>query len=220
MQIGTFINPNVPCLEAESTIAEALNIMDQTEFKALPVVSEEKLVAFVTENNLLDAPDDSLSLQTVFKNILPPFVLTNAHPYEAAVLMASLNIRLLPVIDEKEKYSGAVTLGDLFNYFFGKSSLTRPGGIIILEMMPMDYSLSEIARICESCDATILNVQTFAVEDSALLEVTIKVNIKELQALKAAFERYEYTIKEIFGMLPSQDDLIDRYRLLMNYINM
>lgn len=220
MNIETFINSDIPQLDPKCTVGEALRMINDFHVSELPVVIDGELTALINEEDLLDAANEEASIETITKKVVPPAVFYQMHPYEVATLMTVLNLSLVPVINDKEKFLGVITRHDLFSYFFERTGLMQPGGIIVLEMKPMDYSLSEIARICESCDATALNVQTFFKSENESMEVVVKTNKKDLQALKATFERYEYNIVEIFGMLPTQNDLIDRYRLLMNYINM
>lgn len=220
MHIDSFINNNISSISKDFPIADALDLMNNFQVAELPVVSGNHLITLVKEENLLDAPDSQGLIGTVIGNIPSPVVFSQAHPYEAAVRMAEYKLSLLPVIDEQENYLGVVTRNDLFSLFFERTSLAQPGGIIVLEMKPMDYSLSEISRICESCDTSILNVQIFFEPDNEWMSVVLKTNKKDLQVLKASFERFEYNIKEVFGLVPSQEDLIDRYQLLMNYINM
>ena len=50
--------------------------------------------------------------------------------------------------------------------------------------------------------------------------MTIKTNRNDLAGVVQAFERYNYVVKEVFGEQNSHEDLLDRYKLLMNYINM
>lgn len=220
MHIESFINSDISGIGKDCLIAEALDLMNDYRVSELPVIAENRLLNLVKEDSLLNIEDRQGTLAPVLKNVLPPVILSQAHPYEAAVRMSDYKLSLLPVIDDQDNYLGVVTRSDLFSWFFERTGLTNPGGIIVLEMKPTDYSLSEISRICESADATVLNVQLFFEPESEWMNVVIKTNKKDLQVLKASFERFEYQIKEIFGMLPAQDDLIDRYRLLMNYINM
>ncbi|HET8572699.1 MAG TPA: CBS domain-containing protein [Edaphocola sp.] len=221
MYIDAFINHEIPSLTATHTIAEALDMMRDFLVSELPFVDNGRLVALVDEDTLLDAADPSAVVVKHASLKASPVVAITAHPYEAACRMAEFKLSLLPVIDEQEQYLGVVTRHDLFQYLFEPATgLAFPGAVMVLSMKPVDYSLSEIARICESCDTTILNVQVFTDAQSENMDVVLKTNKKDLQALRASFERFEYNVKEIFGAQPDQGNLIERYRLLMNYINM
>jgi acetoin utilization protein AcuB len=59
-------------------------------------------------------------------------------------------------------------------------------------MEQRNYSVSEIARICESNDVSILNLSVNTIDANGLQAVTIKVNAQDIQALQATFERYGY----------------------------
>lgn len=220
MHVESFINSEIAVLGMQHKVAEALRLMNEFQVTELPVVDEGKVIALVKESELLEAMEEDEMGKFVHSIALPPTVFAKAHPYEAAVRMAEYKLSLIPIVDENDFYIGVTTRYDLFSHFFERTGLSHPGGIIVLQMKPVDYSLSEIARICESCDASVLNVQLFSEPESELMNVVVKTNQKDLQALKASFERFDYRIGEIFGMLPAQKDLIERYQLLMNYINM
>lgn len=221
MYLETLINHEIPILSATQTIEEALGIMRDFFVAELPVVDNGRLVALVDEDTLLDAPDTLDALSGILTVKALPVVFATAHPYEAACRMAEFKLSLLPVIDEQEKYLGVLTRHDLFQHLFEPATgLAFPGAVIILSMKPADYSLSEIARICESCDTTILNVQIFSLPQDERMEVVLKTNKQDLQPLRAAFDRFEYDVLQVFGAQADQENLIERYRLLMNYINM
>jgi hypothetical protein len=80
--------------------------------------------------------------------------------------------------------------------------------------------LAQIARICENEQVIILGVQAKTNPSSSKLEVTIKTNSTDLSAVVQAFERYDYSVVDTFGDTKIENDTSDRYRLLMNYINM
>jgi hypothetical protein len=116
---------------------------------------------------------------------------------------------------------GVITTSDLIRYMAGLSSVDQPGGIIVLEMIERDYSLSQIAQIVESNNIKVLSMYITSPADSTRLEVTLKVNTTDLMAVIRTFERYNYDIKTWV----TTDDSIDqfyaeRFDLLMKYLNM
>jgi hypothetical protein len=115
---------------------------------------------------------------------------------------------------------GSITLDDLLKFITEYSGLDNPGGIIILELEPRQYSLSEIARICENEDVTIISSQLTNNRESGKIEVTLKTNRTNLEALVSSFERREYVVKEVFGAQAGQEDVMDRYRSLMHYLKL
>ena len=89
-----------------------------------------------------------------------------------------------------------------------------------MEMDPRDYSLAQIARICENEQVMVLGVYTLTNPATSKLEVSIKTNSMDLAAVVQALERFEYTVMNTYGDRKIENDIMDRYKLLMNYLNM
>jgi CBS domain-containing protein len=134
-------------------------------------------------------------------------------------MMAEMRLSLLPVVEQKNLYSGVITLPNLLNYLTVNMSVLKPGGIIVLEMAENDYSLTEIVRIVETNDAKVIGVFLTNRPDSTMLEIALKVDVTDLSALIQAFERYNYAIKATFAEKDDLDELKERYDALMNYLN-
>ncbi len=219
MNIDQLISPAVPVLLPTDTGSHALEVMDDNSFTELPVVSEDNYVALVQEHDILDwkTPQDALSTST-FLNYRPA-ITASGHPFEALRIVHQMNLSVLPVIDHEQKYVGSVTKDTLLAYMTQNSGIENPGGIIVLEIPPRNYTLYEIARICENEDVIILNVQVFTNEQGQL-EVTLKLNRSSLDAVVSSFERHKYHVKEVYGDENKKDDITDKYNLLMNYLNM
>lgn len=219
--IEQLISPIVPTLMPTDTGNRALHLMEENNLTQLPLVAEEQYMGLVQENDVLDLdePDAQLNKADFLLNYRPA-VLASGHPYEALRIAHQQNLAVVPVVDNDNKYLGAITRDDLLKYITENSGLDNPGGIIVLEMDPRNYSLTDIARICESEEVIVISSQIFSNRATGKLEVTLKTNRTNLGALAASFERHEYKVKEVYGEQAGQEDMIDRLKLLMNYINM
>lgn len=92
--------------------------------------------------------------------------------------------------------------------------------IIQLEMGTYDYSLSEIARIVEENDAKILGLTVENIpEDPGRILVNILVNKSDCGAILQSFYRYNYNIVNTFSSPDENNDLRNRYALLMKYLS-
>ena len=92
--------------------------------------------------------------------------------------------------------------------------------VIQLEMGSYDYSISEIASIVEENDAKILGLTVDDnPEDPGRIVVTLLVNQSECGAIVKSFERYNYNIVGLYSSPDENNDLLDRYSLLMRYMN-
>ena len=92
--------------------------------------------------------------------------------------------------------------------------------IIQLEMGAYDYSLSEIARIVEEEDAKILGLTVEPVEEEpGRITVNLLVNKPDCTAILHSFYRYNYNVINVISSPDEHNDLMDRYSLLMKYLN-
>ena len=219
MNLEQLISPDVPVLEPDDTGEHALAVMEDNKYAQLPLVADEHYVALIQESDMLDWSGAESALgKSDFLNYKPA-IAASVHPFEAIKLANQLNVGVLPVIDNEHRYLGAVTKESLLKYVAENSGIDTHGGIIVLEIAPRNYTLYEIARICENEDVAITTSQVHANEDG-MLEVTLKLNRTALDGVVSSFERHNYTVKEVYGDIEKDEDISGKYHLLMNFINM
>jgi acetoin utilization protein AcuB len=220
MEIQQLISPIVPTLMLTDTGSRALFLMEENNLNQIPLIAEEKYMALVQENDLLDwdTPESPLSKATFLT--YRPAVFASGHPYDALKVAHQQNLSIVPVVDNENTYLGSITRDDLLRYITENTGVENPGGIIVIELEPRDYSLSEIARICENEDVLIISTQLKTNKITGKIEVTLKTNRTDLQAVSASFERHEFVVKQVYGEAAQYEDMLERYKLLMNYINM
>lgn len=219
MIIRQLIDPSVPTLSMADTGTSALALMEQRQLRQLPLVADEVYLALIDEDDIRawETPEQPLPDADFLENKLA--VLAEGHPFEALRIANSKELDIVPVIDHDGHYAGAITLRRLLQYITESSGIDNPGGIIILEVAPRDYNLSEIARICENEEVSILSLQLHSVADGRI-EITLKTNRTNITALANAFERYGMQVNEVYTEHHDLDDIKERYGLLMSYINM
>ena len=133
--------------------------------------------------------------------------------------MALYGLTLIPVLDDEDNYMGSVVLEDLLKFYAESFSFSEPGSILVIDTTRRDYSLSEIARIAESENATILAAFITKNPNSEGIKVTLKLNSLELSRVAAAFERYDYQVSGKFTENDYEDALKSRYDALMKYLD-
>lgn len=220
MNCQSLIAYELPSLLLNDSGTKAMSLMNEFRIFHLPLVDRDNYIALVSEDDLLDwdTPEDPLSLAE-FLNFRP-MASANMHPFEAMQLMQEFNLSVIPVLDAHQHFLGAITIEKLISYFSETSAIKEPGAIIVLEMEQRNYSVSEIARICESNDVSILNLSVNTIDANGLQAVTIKVNAQDIQALQATFERYGYTITEVYAANSHSEDLQNNFDAFMNYMNL
>ena len=219
MSVTRLISPAIPILVLSDTGTRALALMEENHTTQLPIVNEEQYIALVQENELLDWSLNGNMLSEAPFLSFKPAVMHSSHPYDALRIMNQMQLAVLPVIDAELKYIGAITRETILKYLTETGSFDTAGGIIVLEVEPRNYSLYQVARICENEDVTILNSQVYTTP-SGMMEITIKANRTTLDPVVSSFERHDYKVLEVYGDPKSAEDMMEKYNLLMNYINM
>ena len=219
MSVSQLISPLVPTLSPQDTGNRALQLMEETHLTQLPVVADDAFIALVNENDLLDWATPDQALATAGFINFKPAINAMSHPFEALRVLHQMALSVLPLTDEEHKYAGAITKDDLLRYLAENSGIDNPGGILVLEIAPRNYTLYDIARICENEDVIILNMQMHT-NERGMLEITLKLNRTVLDAVVSSLERHNYKVKEVYGEDSNDEDIEGKYNLLMNYINM
>ena len=197
---------------------EALEIMNEFSVRHLPVVNNQQLLGLISEDDILEN-DVQEAVGSYRLSLNRPYVKERDHIYEVMRMLAEYHLTLVPVIDVEDNYKGLITQEDLLHYFANVAALREPGCIILLEMGKRDYSLSEISRIVESENATVLSSFVTSESYSSRITVTIKLNRQNIQHILATFRRFNYVIIASFNELEYLDTLKDRYNALMSYLN-
>lgn len=219
MNLQLITSAAVPFLQLQDTGNSALALMEENNLSQLPLVTNDVFVALVQESDLLDWHTPEEPLEHAAFLTFKPAISALGHPFEAMLLMHDMNLNVLPVIDGEHKYLGCITRDGLLKYITENSGINTPGGILVLEIAPRNYTLVEIARICENEDVIIMNAQVHP-NETGMLQVTLKLNRSALDAVVSSFERHGYLVREEYGEVIDNDDISGKYNLLMNYINM
>ncbi|HTD99993.1 MAG TPA: CBS domain-containing protein [Mucilaginibacter sp.] len=210
----------IPPVHTSDTIQKVIDRMVEFRVRQLPIVNEDQFLGLVAESDLIAETDYQTSIGALALSLVNPYVLEDQHIYDVIRLFYEQRLTVVPVLDAKKNYMGLISLNMMNEYFATLTSVTEPGGIIVLEISNKNNSLAHMAQIVESDNAQILSsyVQTFP--DSTRMEVTLKVNKLDISAITATFLRYEYTIKATFNHTGDNDNSKDRYDSLMNYLNL
>ena len=213
------INNNIPRLQLQDTVAKALLLIDDFRLTHLPVVSDDKYLGLVSEEDLLDAEDTKMPIEAMQENFVYAAVRDNEHFLSAVNCSTQFDTTVVPVINEDKEFIGSITNRELLNTLGNFSGTNEIGGIIVLEMERSQFAISEISRIVESNDATIYHLNTTIDPDTGMFTVTIHINKKEIAAIVSTFERYEFDVIYYFGNENFENEIHTNYRHLMNYLD-
>ncbi len=215
------ISDVVPALKTSDSGLDALNWMEVFRISHLPIVNNAVFLGLISDIDIYDmnTADEPLGNHTLSYD--KPYVYEHQHIYDIIELASRLKLTVVPVLNKKEEYQGLITQSELLGKFADLIAAHTPGGIVELELLPRDYSLSEIARIVEDAEAKILSLYVSQTHGDNLFTVAIKLNRTDLSAVLSAFERYEYSVKTTYAGNDLYDDTVKKnYDSLMRYLTM
>ncbi len=207
-------------LRTSDTGQTALNWMEVFRISHLPIVNNLEFLGLISDTDIYDLNDPEQPIGNHNLSLIKPFVRLDQHIFDAISLAARLKLSVVPVLDDHNHYKGVIMVTDLIAELAKMSSLNEPGGLIVLDILQNDYSLSQIAQIIESNDAKVLNLYISSPPDSTRMEVTIKLNTNNLMPIIRTFERFEYEVTAWHG---DEDDMnsfySDRFDSFMRYLD-
>jgi CBS domain-containing protein len=214
------ISEVIPSLKTSDLGQTALNWMEIFRISHLPVVNNQDFLGLISDADIYDLNQPEEPIGNHALTLFKPYVTSEQHIFEVIGLASRLKLSVVPVLDSKNHFKGVITTSDLIRHIAGISSMDQPGGIIVLELIERDYSLSQIAQIVESNNVKVLSMYITSPAESTKLEVTLKVNTGDLMSVIRTFERYNYEVKTWV----TNNDLMERFYterfdLLMKYLN-
>lgn len=196
MLIYELIHNDIRPLKRSNTIGDAVAVMEHENMHYYPIVDEDTK-QFVGQASLDDYSTVNSDVTSYIEtgigigNVL----LDSNHVLEAAHILLRNERTSLPVINRSGSYLGIVTKTHLVEAITHLLNLKEVGTVIMIEMKPVDFMLSDVIRIIESEGARImsLTVQT----PDAIVEnfrISVKLNLDDLSRVGAALRRYGYLI--------------------------
>jgi acetoin utilization protein AcuB len=213
------INNTIPRLKLQDTVSKALQLINDFRVTHLPVVADDKYLGLISEEDLLDADEEKMPIELMQETFITAAVNDNEHFLNAVNYCNQHDTTVVPVINEEKELMGVITGSDLLKALGNFAGTNEIGGIIVLEMERSQFAISEISRIVESNDATILHLNTTVHPETGMLTVSLHINKKEIASIVATFERYDYDVIYYFGNENFENEIHTNYRHLMNYLD-
>lgn len=218
--ISTLLKPIVLGATAE----EALDLMNSLGVSHLPVVENSKAIGMIACEDIYALNADEFISAYIETGVIYR-IGDLTHEFEILKFFSETDYSTLAVVNEKDEFQGIISLIDLMSEMQTRMSRMMPftgqGGIITLDMKRIDYHLSEIARIVESNDMKIIRLhvgQPF--ENSPNIEVNLKVDRPDIRGLLATFERFNYNISSTLLSNTDWEEMEERYKAFIKYLNL
>lgn len=198
MTVHTLLVPSVPALASGDTVGRALYQMAEHGVQHLPVVGADgRLLALVGERDLHGFPSPETPLAAVLGGE-PVSVTPNAHVFDAAHLMRTHELSVLPVVGAEGEFLGAVVRQDLFAQLAHMLATEEPGAIVIVETARRDFSLAQLTYLVEQSDVRVLSASVEEDRGAGLVRATLKLNVSDTARVRALMEHRGFHVAAVF----------------------
>ncbi|MBB5395608.1 CBS domain-containing protein [Mucilaginibacter sp. AK015] len=214
------ISNAMPPVHTSDSIQKVFDRMAEFKVRHLPIVNEEQFLGLISEDDLVEESDFNAPIGSLALSLVNPYVLEEQHIYDVIRLFYERQLTVVPVLNIKKDYQGMISINAMNEYFAKLTSVSEPGGIIVLEVDNKNNSLAHMSQVVESDNAQVLSSYVRTFPDSTRIEVTLKVNKQDISNILATFLRYNYDVKATFNFTDHNDNSMDRFDSFMNYLNL
>ncbi len=214
------INHMIPPLKVTDDAHKAVVWMEEFRCNHLPVIDNGQLLGFISEEIILESNDIDKRLGDFDMVGKDCFVGLDSHFYDILRIAGENKLQIVAVLNEEQQYVGVITVQDIMASFAQTASVQMQGGILVLSMDLIDYSLAEISRYVEENNAKIIS--STMLEDSmdkGKIKLTLKINQLDLSRIVATLERFGYRVIAQYQEDRREGDDKERLDMLMRYLN-
>lgn len=214
------INQMIPALKPTDTADKAIIWMEELKTNQLPVIEERLFKGLISESVILESNDLDKKIGD-FKLISEHcYVTEDQHLFDIIRLANECDSELVAIVNREGIFKGVSRHEDTMKAFSNTLAVQGQGGILVLEMRFIDYSMSEISRLIESDDAKILgSYLSQDPKDPNCVILTLKLNKEDLTTVIATFERFNYKIIAKFHDSNNIETEKERLDNLLNFLN-
>ncbi len=215
------IDPLLPTLRPTDTVGKALDWMQEFRMTQLVLAEEERYAGILSEERLMNADEEDF-LTEVQPEHPTVSVQPYQHVYDLLRTTQLYQLDVLPVVTEDQIFVGSISVNELLKRFATDLGTQEEGAILVLQMDDRDYSMSEVSRLVESNDVKIISsyFNSGNYETNQPGRLTLKLNRRNIKAVIATFERYNYVIESVFTAEALDNTDQERLDLLLRYLNM
>lgn len=182
MYVKNRMTKNPICIDVNSKISEAVDLMSEKNLHRLPVVKNGKLVGLVTESLISKrgaSKATSLSIyelnyllsKTSVDAIMIKDVVTIHEDRlfeDAALLMTKHDIGCLPVVNDENDVVGILTNNDVFNAFLDLLGYRETGSRVCVEVKNNIGAMGEISEVFVRNQCNITHVGVYKEENGVV----------------------------------------------------
>lgn len=214
------INQMIPALKMHDTAEKAIVWMEELKTDELPVQDDGRFRGLVSEEMILESNNLDLKIGEFKYYAENSYVLYNQHFFDIVRVGQENKASLVAILDDDKSFMGVSSLVDTVKAFGNTTTIQHEGGIIMLSIRVIDYSLSEISRIVEADNVKILGTCISNHPQNDHIYLTIKLDTTDLTRVIATLDRFKYTIVAKFHSTLADEMDMGRIDNLFKYLDL
>ena len=218
MQVQDLNYAGYPWIQLTESVATAIAMMEDEQLTHLPVVEENIYQGLVSREALYEVHDDAIALQQLGWPLPRPSVNPTDHFLAALQIMGEQGLSLVPVITDQQELLATISAQELTTTVGKFLGLQEGGALLVLEKEAQHYTASEVAKLVESNDAQLLQLNSTVNTQTGIIQLTIRLNKYEVSDVIATFQRYDYTVRFFVGEEQYANELRSNYDHLIHYL--
>ncbi len=221
MLVFELIQNHLTPLREYQPVSDAIKVMEDQNLYHYPIVQEStgKLVGQASLDhyrNFFGDKSEAVEYGLGSDRVL----LDSDHILDAAHTMYSNGRNILPVVDRSGSYMGVVLRSHLIDAVTRLLNLGESGTVIMIEMEPRDFMLSDVIRIIEAEGARIMSMTIQAPgEGLQRFRVSVKLNLDDLKRVGSALRRYGYLITSESHSEQTEAEFSDKADEFLKYLD-
>lgn len=218
MKLDEYISNESITLSLTDSVKKAISKTKDQRVSHFPIIENKKLLGCISESDLSTFAelDKAMSdFQYTFESF---FATENDNLIELIALFSLHETNILPLINDDKKYIGYYELSEILSLYADSPYVKEEGVILILEKNNTSYSISEIAQISETHNATIYGLHV-SKKSGLNTQITIKIKTNIIDDIIQSYRRYEYNIVSKHEDDSYLEDLKNRSDYLQKYLS-
>jgi predicted transcriptional regulator len=215
--LSDYINNDFKPFLISESVSEIQDFFAESTFSHFPILDDDVFIGNLSAN-------DSETFE--FGKIISDyrytlegfFVRENMIWLDVLEVFARNNANIVPILNDSNAYIGYYEITDVIKFLNETPFLKETGGIIVVEKLTVDYSMSQIAQIVESNNGKLLGL---FVSDASLdkVQITVKTTHGGMNEIIQTFRRYNYDIISEHNEDDYLNNLKERSEYLDKYLN-
>jgi predicted transcriptional regulator len=215
--LSEYINNDFKPFLISESVSEVQDFFAESSYSHFPVLDDDIYIGSISANDS-ETFDFGKTITDYRYTLEGFFVRENMIWLDVLEVFARNNANIVPILNESNQYIGYYEITDVIKFLNETPFLKETGGIIVVEKLTVDYSMSQIAQIVESNNGKLLGLFVSEASNDKV-QVTIKTTLGGLNEIIQTFRRYNYEIISEHNEDDYLNNLKERSEYLDKYLN-